>query len=219
MPLTSPDGHLGALLVGPTNRRAVFVEHDLTLLAGFAGQAGIAADSGPSQGGPRGPAGHADHDRIAADLHDHVIQELFATGMGLQSLVRVQARPEERQRILSLVDSIDATIRRIRTTIFQVKPRSTTGSGLRKQLTRVLDEERLALGVDTQVDFSGPLDLGVPANLAEDATAVSARPCPTSPDTPLPPACRSGSTSPETSSPSRSPTMESDCRTPAGRAE
>ncbi len=39
-------------------------------------------------------------------------------------------------------------------------------------MTRVFDEQRLALGIDTQVDFSGPLDLGVPANLADDATAV-----------------------------------------------
>jgi len=100
-----------------------------------------------------------------------VIQELFATGMGLQSLV-TEVRPEHRQRLLGHVDSIDATIRRIRTTIFQVKHRGTEDSGLRHQLMTVLGDEQPALGMTAQLEFSGQLDLGVPPALTEDAVAV-----------------------------------------------
>ena len=173
VPLTSPDGTVwGALLVGRRPGGVVFVEHDLTQLAGFASHAGIAVALDQARADREAVLLMADHERIAADLHDHVIQELFATGMGLQGLVSLQARPEDRQRILGHVDAIDATIRRIRTTIFQVKHRATADPRLRHQLITVLDEEQAAMGMTAQIDFSGHLDLGVPPALTEDVVAV-----------------------------------------------
>ena len=172
VPLVSPDGNVwGALLVGRRTGGVVFIEHDLTLLAGFASHAGIAVAMDQARADREALLVSADHDRIAADLHDHVIQELFATGMGLQSLVP-QARPEHQQRLLGHVDSIDATIRRIRTTIFQVTHPASTDSGLRNQLMTVLENEQPALGMTAHIDFSGHLDLGLPPALIQDAVAV-----------------------------------------------
>ena len=124
VPLTSPDGNIwGALLVGRRTGRAAFVEHDLTLLAAFASHAGIAVALDRARAGREALLLLADHDRIAADLHDHVIQEFFATGMGLQSLVR----PPGATRRSTSASQPRRLHRRhdpgIRTTIFQVKPR------------------------------------------------------------------------------------------------
>jgi signal transduction histidine kinase len=173
VPLAAADGGVwGALVVGRHPDAAVFVEHDLTLLAGFASQAGIAVALDRARADREAVLLMADHERIAADLHDHVIQELFTTGMGLQGLVARQARPEDRDRILGHVDAIDATIRRIRTTIFEVRHSVTSGPSLPRRLQDVLDEERTALGVAARIEFTGRPDVDVPPGLAVDVVAV-----------------------------------------------
>ena len=62
-----------------------------------------------------------DHDRIAADLHEHVIQQLFAVGMGLAAMVERVPRPEQKQRLDEYVETLDQTIDQIRATIFRLK--------------------------------------------------------------------------------------------------
>lgn len=174
VPLASPDGTVwGSLLVARRRGGPLFVEHDLPLLAGFASHAGIAVALDRARADREALLLLADHERIAADLHDHAIQELFATGIGLQSLVARQARPEERQRLLDHIDAIDATIRRIRATIFQVKPRATDDAGLRQRLVTVLADLRPESGPTARIDFAGPVDTGVPPGLAEDVVAVA----------------------------------------------
>jgi hypothetical protein len=121
-PLTSADETVwAALVVGRSHDAAPFTEHDLTSLAAYAGHAGIAMALERARTEREKVLLMADHERIAADLNSHVIQELFATGMGLQGLVARQALPEDRLRVLALVDAIDATIRHIRSTIFEVR--------------------------------------------------------------------------------------------------
>jgi signal transduction histidine kinase len=113
-----------------------------------------------------------EHDRIAADLHDHVIQELFATGMGLQGMLAAIDRPELRGRLVGYVDALDATIRRIRATIFQLQHDQAVSEPLKERLLKVVEEEDTALGTAIDVSFSGPVDDDVPAHLAEDVVAV-----------------------------------------------
>ena len=174
VPLTSADGTVwGALLVGRRAGSVAFVEQDLVQLVGFASHASIAVALDQARADRETVLLAADHDRIAADLHDHVIQQLFATGMGLQSMsMALQGRPEEQGRLLEHVDSLDATIRRIRVSIFQLERRATRQDGLQHQLLAVLEEVRPTLGLDARIDFSGPVDLALPGVLVDDAVAV-----------------------------------------------
>ncbi|MGD9959394.1 sensor histidine kinase [Nocardioides sp.] len=173
VPLSAPDGGVwGALLVGRGAGRATFAEHDLTALAGFASHAGIAVALDQARTDREALLLLTDHERIAAELHGHVIRELFATGMGLQSMVPLVARPELKKRILDHVDSLDDTIRRIRSTVFQVPHTAPRTTSLRHELMTVLDEALPALGLTVHIDFSGAVDRGVDAALAVDAAAA-----------------------------------------------
>ena len=97
-----------------------------------------------------------DRERIARDLHDRIIQRLFAAGMTLQS---TQQRNQEDApaRIATVIDDLDDTIRELRSVIFGLdsKPQ---GSGLRSEILRVVSEERLALGFEPNVRFDGLIE-------------------------------------------------------------
>ncbi len=114
----------------------------------------------------------AEHDRIAADLHDHVIQELFATGMGLEGMLSAVANPELRARLVGAVDALDATIRNIRATIFQLQHDRSLTEPLEGRLLKVVEEGKAALGTAVDVTFSGPVDDRVPPHLTDDVVAV-----------------------------------------------
>ncbi len=170
--LDADDSVVGAVTVARLPGRMRFKEDDLEQLAGFSGHVGIAMSLERARSDRESMRMLADHDRIAADLHDHVIQELFAVGMGLQGLLRNVTRPEERARILGYVDALDATISRIRSTIFQVKSERSHEDTLRRRLARVIAEHTPGLGFHPEIKFNGPLNLGVPAELADDIVAV-----------------------------------------------
>lgn len=169
-PLHGPDALV--LVVGREPGRPRFTRTDLDQLAGFTAQVAIASELEATRVDHEAIAVMQEHERIAADLHDHVIQELFATGMGLQNLVRGLDQPEKRERVLDYVDSIDATIRRIRSTIFQLDEPAEGGGTLKQQLRAVVDDHRPILGFAAHVEFSGPLDLVVPADLGADVLAT-----------------------------------------------
>jgi signal transduction histidine kinase len=162
----------GALAVGRVVGRKPFTEADLDQLAGFASHAGIALELDRSRADREAVRAMQERERLAADLHDHVIQELFATGMGLQGMIHTLDRVEHRERVLTFVDSIDSTIRRIRGTIFQLSHPQLDQGSLQHRLLAVIDEEDSALGFHAHIEFSGLLDLGVPANLADHVVAV-----------------------------------------------
>ncbi len=111
-----------------------------------------------------------ERDRIARDLHDHVIQRLFAAGMSLEGTVS-RSDPDVGDRISRVVDDLDDTIRQLRSVIFDLQDREHTRSGLRAQLLRVAADARPTLGFDARVRFDGPIDtMGGP--VAEHAVAV-----------------------------------------------
>ena len=128
--------------------------------------------------------------RIARDLHDLVIQRLFASGLSLQSLLPMLGDDPAAQRVSEVVDELDATIREIRTTIFGLAPPPNTSSGLRADVLALVDEYRRPLGFDPATDFAGPVDSVVTdeqvphilavvrealANVARHAAAASVR--------------------------------------------
>ena len=114
-----------------------------------------------------------DRDRIARDLHDLVIQRLFATGMQLESAARLVDRPEAASRVRRAVDDLDTTIREIRSTIYALtaKPDDERGS-LRGRLFEVVDAGTEQLGFTPAVRLSGLVDTSVPPEVAEHLLAV-----------------------------------------------
>ncbi len=99
-----------------------------------------------------------DRERIARDLHDVVIQKLFAAGMSVQSVAARSSDQEHSQRLNRVVDDLDETIREIRTVIFSLQTESRDEHGLRTKLLGVLDDERGALGFEPRIRFDGPVD-------------------------------------------------------------
>jgi len=107
-----------------------------------------------------------DRERIARDLHDTVIQRLFATGLSLQSVLAVAEPDVVRRRIEDAVRDLDDTIRQVRTTIFALDPPPTAETGVRLRVLEVCSEASRALGFEPEVRFAGPIDLEVRGDVA-----------------------------------------------------
>jgi signal transduction histidine kinase len=104
-----------------------------------------------------------ERERIARDLHDTVIQRLFATGMTLQSSLGQVGPPGVRERLEQSITDLDDTIRSIRTTIFDLQRTESadTGSGARETLAAVVAESARSLGFEPSIRFVGPVDAAV----------------------------------------------------------
>src|SRR5215472_14758844 len=96
------------------------------MLVTFASQAGIALELAEHRRQAERVAVYEDRDRIARDLHDLVIQRLYATGISLQGAVGMIAVPEVAGRVNQAVDALDETIKEIRSTIFALQARPQT---------------------------------------------------------------------------------------------
>jgi PAS domain S-box-containing protein len=108
-----------------------------------------------------------DRERIARDLHDTVIQRLFAVGLSLQGAMGNVTDPKTAERLEAAIDEIDGTIRDIRTSIFSLHARRMPTSGVRDDVLANAREAGRALGFDPQVVFNGPVDAATPALVRE----------------------------------------------------
>ncbi|MGH3470599.1 MAG: GAF domain-containing protein [Nocardioidaceae bacterium] len=140
------------------------------LLGSFADQAALALDRAQAVADREELAIISDRDRIARDLHDVVIQRLFATGLQLQGIRSVAVSPEVISRIDRTVDDLDLTIRDIRSTIFELQTRA-SGS-LRTEVRDVVKEFVPVLGFSPVVRTVGPIDTAVPPELRAQLLAV-----------------------------------------------
>ena len=122
--------------------------------------AGIAIENARLHGLVRDRALTEDRDRIARDLHDSVIQRLFAIGLSLQGTARLVERPEAVMRIGEAIDKIDETIRQLRKAIFDIEL-TISKEGLHPKVLDLVHELRPVLGIHPQVSFSGPVDIVV----------------------------------------------------------
>ena len=111
-----------------------------------------------------------DRDRIARDMHDHVIQRLFATGLSLQSVGRQLTEPAARERVEAAVDEVDAVIKDIRHTIFALH-RSPDSRSLASEITTLCENAVVTLGFAPTLTVRGTL-VDVPDQLAADLLAV-----------------------------------------------
>jgi signal transduction histidine kinase len=149
----------------------VFTEVDEELLVGFATAAGVAIDNARLHSTLSDMALLQDRERIAMDLHDNVIQQLFAIGLSLQaSLQRVQD-PELSVRIETAVQDLDATIRQIRTTIFDLDA-ANRGGGVRDRLLALVAEVSDSLPSHPRVSFEGPIDAAVGESTGSELVTV-----------------------------------------------
>jgi signal transduction histidine kinase len=112
-----------------------------------------------------------ERDRIGRDLHDLVIQRLFATGMVLQGAQRLTTNPEVSDRVGRAVDELDQTIREVRSTIFALHHAS-DGGGLRSQVLQEASAGASALGFEPTVRFDGPIDSTVSDDVREHIVAA-----------------------------------------------
>jgi GAF domain-containing protein len=118
LPLRGETGPRGAIVAGRIIPHPPFTDADLDMAETFAGQAAIALELSDARADQQRLGVLEDRDRIARDLHDHVIQRLFAAGLSLQSIATTANDEVVEQRLSRTVDELDETIRQIRTTIF-----------------------------------------------------------------------------------------------------
>ena len=173
VPLAAGERVRGALTLGRLATRPGFSGNNLNMAASFANQAAVALELADARADQLALARMEDHDRIARDLHDHVIQELFAVGMGLEGLASVTEKSAHAERISNYVDTLDKVIAKIRTSIFQLQPRRHDPAGLQTRLLDIVDQHAPQLGFTARVRFAGLLDLSVDAPLADDILAVT----------------------------------------------
>jgi signal transduction histidine kinase len=142
------------------------------LVAGFADQAARALDLAARQQQDRQVALYEDRDRIARDLHDHVIQRVFASGLALQAALPRVPDPELRRRIQAVVGQLDDTVRDIRTTIFDLHTAGTVEEeSLRRRLLDVV-VETAGEALEPTVRMGGAVDTLVTGPLAAEVEAV-----------------------------------------------
>jgi signal transduction histidine kinase len=163
----APDGVLMVLLDGG---RGSLETDEAELLASFADQASLALDRAQAISDRQELMLVSDRDRIARDLHDLVIQRLFATGLQLQGARRIAVSDEVKERLDSAVADLDVTIRDIRSTIFELQHGHELS--LRADVRGLVKEYVPVLGFTPMVRTTGPLDTAVPKRIAEQLVAV-----------------------------------------------
>ncbi|SNT60863.1 Histidine kinase-like ATPase domain-containing protein [Asanoa hainanensis] len=163
----------GVLWTARAPGRVPFTADDVAMAASFANQAALAIELAEARAEQQRVAMLHERERIAADLHDHVIQRLFAAGLSLQGVaVQVGASPTA-DRIVQVIDDLDTTISQIRTTIFQLQRQpGTAASSIRARLLDIATQVTPALGFEPGVRFSGVIESQVPDDLVDDLEAV-----------------------------------------------
>jgi signal transduction histidine kinase len=171
LPLGVDDPLTGVLVTVRGPGSPTFTDEELQLVATFADQAALALQHAQTQTARRELEVLADRDRIARDLHEHVIGQLFAVGLALNGIHRRVKPPDLAHRLNAQIDELDHVIRDIRTVIFDLHTEPGTRGHLRNDLTSIIDELTGDLPLRTVIRMSGPLD-SVPDGLAQHAHAV-----------------------------------------------
>jgi signal transduction histidine kinase len=171
VPLPMTDQVEGILIVAlPPDSHGFDDIDNVNMITTFAAQAALALDRAQAQEERQQLVVLEDRERIARDLHDVVIQRLFATGLNLQSMSRLITRDEVRIRVNQAVDDLDATIRDIRSSIFEL--RAPAGATLRAEVNAAIQESAKTLGFRPTLTIDGPIDTAAPDDLRQTVIAV-----------------------------------------------
>lgn len=162
----------GALVITRDASGHAFTVADRRMVKRFARSVAIARELAMARNNREHVALTDERDRIARDLHDHVIQSLFAVGLGLQSVVG-SATGQVAARISAQVDAIDVTIRQIRQTIFQLSaPPNASAYSQKQRLNQLVRTILEGEGIDSSLDFRGPVDTLIDSELGDEVSAV-----------------------------------------------
>jgi signal transduction histidine kinase len=161
---------VGNLYVAEKQGAVEFSPEDQQVAEAFAAAAGVAVDNARMRARLGNIALLEDRERIARDLHDKVIQRLFAAGMALQTALPLTTRSEVASRIAQTIEDLDETIREIRYTIFALERPS--HRGVRVEIFAQADGAREALGFSPDLKLDGPIDVVVKAEIAEHLLAT-----------------------------------------------
>jgi two-component system, NarL family, sensor histidine kinase DevS len=175
VPVRVRDEVFGNLYLTDKTTGDVFTDVDEELVVALAGAAGVAIENARLHARVRDLALVEDRERIARDLHDTVIQRLFAVGLSLQGTTRlVRGDPDTAvSRISIAVDELDLTVKHIRSAIFGLETHlAGGGEGLRARLLALVHESDRSLGFEPRVLFDGPIDAAVGDAVADDLLAT-----------------------------------------------
>jgi signal transduction histidine kinase len=174
VPFDGGVGVRGALsLAWSRDREDRYFTLDAQLVASYAEQAALSLQLAEAREDQRRLAVFEDRDRIGRDLHDLVIQRLFAVGLGLQGTARLVDRPEVAVRIEKAVDDLDATIKDIRRAIFGLSQVDQTDD-VQAEVTRVVERAGATLKFRPSLRFEGPVRTLISDEVVPDLLAVLA---------------------------------------------
>jgi len=148
-----------------------FTADDEALVAALALAAGIAIQNARLHQRVQEVAVYEDRDRVARDLHDTVIQRIFAVTLSLQSMAGAAAAAGIAERLKSAVSDLDATIRQVRSTIYELGSAG-IDQGVRNEILALVRDLDPVLGFEVRVSFDGPVDSAVSEELAEHLSAT-----------------------------------------------
>ena len=171
VPLRSRGEVFGNLYLTDKQGADEFTDEDAALAEALALAAGIAIENTRLHDRVRMISLLDDRDRIARDLHDRVVQRIFAVGMALQSAMRLPQLDLVLDRVGKAVEDLDSTITEIRTTIFELGDSGVHG-GLRRGVLALANEMAPSLGSRPDVVFHGPVDSAIPQHIADHLLAV-----------------------------------------------
>ncbi|MFJ1456202.1 GAF domain-containing protein [Nocardia sp. N2S4-5] len=171
LPLHTPDASLGVLVAVRPVETAPYDDEILELASGFTDQAALAMHLADTHRQMREIDILTDRDRIARDLHDHVIQRLFAVGLSLQGTVPRTRVPEVQERLADAINNLQEVVQEIRTSIFELHGGGTQGTRLRQRIEQAVGQQTAATAVRTSLRVTGPLSVVSP-ELADHAEAV-----------------------------------------------
>lgn len=173
VPLSTAGKISGVLAVSRLPGGAPFAPEDLEMVADLAGRVGIAMELTAARSDRQHLALMEERGRIARDLHDHVIQQLFATGLELQSIAGALRPGALADRLEQVIGQVDESIGQIRTAIFALAAKSRGGKlEVRHRIIDLVGELGPALAQKPWVSFEGPVDLVIAGELADDVLAV-----------------------------------------------
>ncbi|WP_082589631.1 GAF domain-containing protein [Agromyces sp. Soil535] len=162
----------GVLVAARSTGRPHFTASEVAIADDLAGRVGLAIELAKAREDRQRALLVEERSRIARDLHDHVIQQLFGTGLVLQALAGEVSGGEASQRLRSAITTLDESIAQIRTIIFAITPHEGAEPSLRHRVLDIAAECSASLAQPVAVGFRGPLDLLVTGSLADDVTAV-----------------------------------------------
>ncbi len=171
VPVRTPSTVYGNLYLTNKLDAERFSEDDEALVEALAQAAAIAIENNRLRERLRLLSVIEDRDRIARELHDRIIQRIYAIGLALQEASRYAIRDETKAAVAKGVDQLDIVINELRATIHQLDDDPLPG-GLRRNATDLIDELAPILGPRPTLSFSGPIDTTIPPRVADHLLAV-----------------------------------------------